>query len=715
MVGVRVRLGDVFTVHIDGLEGAIERCLEHVRNTQARLGLNFHAPRLAEQRTNGRVRHVAVAREFVRERAHVAGALHVVLATQRVHAHAFAADVAGGHREVRNAHDHRAALAMLGNPQPVVDGAAATGSVEARSLAHTLGRHAGDSFHRFRRVALLGDERAPTAERARLATLSHEGFVDEAFGDDHMRQRVDERHVRARHHRQMHVCFDVRRAHQFGSARVRNNQLRALTHAALQLRAEHRVRFGGVGTDDEDDVRLHDAVERLRAGRLTERVLQAIARGRMADAGAGVDVVVAESRTHQLLDEVDLFVGATRGRDGADRFAAELRLDALHFAGCVVQGFVPAHFTPSVMDAGANHRVADAVRVGGVAPGETALHAGMAVVGVAITVRHHADDGVVLGFGLQRATHAAIGASGRDSARRLPHHLQRLLGERARRAAFHASAARDALGIDEGFVLAGNDLRAETAALHRQRKRALHFVTSAHAAAAGDAERRVEVEVRVAGVADVVAVGRRQVLARGGSGTGAGCRSDGVRRNGKFCHRTCGVTHFFKTHGLGGVLQFAVAVGHARSAIQRMLGDVQLNHALADALEAVGLRTHLHALGNLHGAGSGQVLAAFHLNEAQAAGAEGLEGIGGAELGHIAAREGGGAHDGGAGRNRYRTTIDLEIDGSAAGLGRAEVVVINAVHRGNPPGNAEAGYARGTASCRPSRTKSRIASCRAVQ
>ena len=604
---------------------------------------------------------------------------------------------------------------MLGNTQPVVDGATATGSVEARRLAHFRGRHAGDSFHRLRRVALLGNEGAPTAERARLATFRHEGFVDEALGDDHMRQRVDERHVRARHHRQMHVRFNVRRTHQFGSARVRNNQLRALTHAALQLRAEHRVRFGGVGTDDEDDVRLHDAVEGLRTSRLTERVLQAIARGRMADAGAGVDVVVAESRTYQLLDEVDLFVGATRGRDGTDGLAAVLGLNALHFAGRVVQGFVPAHFAPSVVDAGANHRAAHAVRVGGIAPGKTALHAGMAMVGVAIAVRHHANDGVVLGFCLQRAAHAAIGAGGRHSTRRLADYLQRLLGERTRRAAFHAGAARDALGVDEGFVLAGNDLRIETAALHRQRQRALHFVTSAHAAAAGDAERRVEVEIRVAGVADVVAVGGRKVVARRGSSTGAGCSSDGVSGNGHFLHGARGVTHFFEAHGLGRGLQFAVAVGHAGRTVQRMLGDVELDHALADALQAVRLRAHLHALGDLQRAGSGQVLAALYLDKAQTAGAEGLERVGGAELGHIAAGEGRGAHDGGASRNRYRTTIDLEIDGSAAGLGRAEVVVINAVHRGSPPGNAATGYARGTASCRPSRTKSRIASCRAVQ
>jgi hypothetical protein len=49
-------------------------------------------------------------------------ALHIVLAAQRVHAHALAADVAGGHGQVGDAHHHGRALAVLGDAQAVVDG-----------------------------------------------------------------------------------------------------------------------------------------------------------------------------------------------------------------------------------------------------------------------------------------------------------------------------------------------------------------------------------------------------------------------------------------------------------------------------------------------------------------------------------------------------------------------------------------------------------------
>src|SRR2546430_11054534 len=67
----------------------------------------------------------------VGEGAHVARALHVVLTAQRADAHALAAEVAGGHGEVGDAHDGGRALAVLGDPEPIVDGAVAGGGLQA--------------------------------------------------------------------------------------------------------------------------------------------------------------------------------------------------------------------------------------------------------------------------------------------------------------------------------------------------------------------------------------------------------------------------------------------------------------------------------------------------------------------------------------------------------------------------------------------------------
>ena len=122
VIGVRVGLREVLALDEQPLELATDRGAEHVGDAQARLGVDGRAPACLEQRARRVVGHVPVARELVREGAHVARALHVVLAAERVHADAVAADVAGRHGEVRHPHDHRRSLAVLGDAEPVVDG-----------------------------------------------------------------------------------------------------------------------------------------------------------------------------------------------------------------------------------------------------------------------------------------------------------------------------------------------------------------------------------------------------------------------------------------------------------------------------------------------------------------------------------------------------------------------------------------------------------------
>src|SRR3546814_20547839 len=80
MLGVGVGLNDVLALAIQALEGAAYGRIEHVRNAQARLGLQGHAPVAFKLAAHGVVGNMAVARQLVREGTHVAGTLHVVLA-----------------------------------------------------------------------------------------------------------------------------------------------------------------------------------------------------------------------------------------------------------------------------------------------------------------------------------------------------------------------------------------------------------------------------------------------------------------------------------------------------------------------------------------------------------------------------------------------------------------------------------------------------------
>src|SRR5918993_4711650 len=103
----------------------------------------------------------------------------------------------------------------------------------------------------------------------------------------------------------------------------------------------------------------------------------------MADAGAGIDVVVAEAAAHQLLDQVGLLVGATRRGDAADRQPAVLGLQALELRSDTLDRHVPGHFAPRLVDGLADHRLQDSLAMIGVAPGEAAFYARMAAIGLA--------------------------------------------------------------------------------------------------------------------------------------------------------------------------------------------------------------------------------------------------------------------------------------------------------------------------------------------
>ncbi|MNV76155.1 hypothetical protein D3C71_1694900 [compost metagenome] len=87
------------------------------------------------------------------------------------------------------------------------------------------------------------------------------------------------------------------------TTRIDDDQLCPLPQPFLKPRAEDRMAIGRVGANDDDHIGLLDTVEILRAGRSAERLSEAVAGWRMAHAGAGVDIVVAETCAHQFLDE----------------------------------------------------------------------------------------------------------------------------------------------------------------------------------------------------------------------------------------------------------------------------------------------------------------------------------------------------------------------------------------------------------------------------
>ena len=178
----------------------------------------------------------------------------------------------------------------------------------------------------------------------------------------------------------------------------------------------------------------------------------------------------------------------------------------------------------------------------------------------------------------------------------------------------------------------GDTTEFEAAAGDGQREGSLHFLAGPHAARADDAFRRLVGEIRI-GIVDAWIGVLPAVIT---------------------------VAHLAQANGAGHVLQLAIAIGRAGEAIERMLRDVELHHALAQALQPVGLGHHHHALGDRRGAGGWRAIAALDLDQAKPAGAEGLDHVGGAQLRDLPAELDGRAHDGGAFRHRDRHAVDGE-------------------------------------------------------
>jgi hypothetical protein len=245
---------------------------------------------------------------------------------------------------------------VLGHPEAVVDRRVAGGRVQPRGCTDLLGGHTGDGLGRLGAVLRLGDELLPLGERVRLAPLLDEGPVDQPLSGHHVSEGVDDGDVRARLELKVVSRLHVGAAYQVDPPWVDDDQRRALAQALLHPRGEDRVPVGGVGSDQQDDVRPLDRLEVLRAGRRAEGLPQPVAGRGVAHPRTGVHVVVAERRPDHLLHHEDLLVGAARRGDPADRQDAVLSLYGGQPHRRVADRLLPGHHAPRVGDPLAHHR-----------------------------------------------------------------------------------------------------------------------------------------------------------------------------------------------------------------------------------------------------------------------------------------------------------------------------------------------------------------------
>ena len=137
------------------------------------------------------------------------------------------------------------------------------------------------------------------------------------------------------------LAVDVRVVGDPLAAGVDHDELRAATARLLEERRRDGVVRGRVRPGEDRDVRVDDIAVGRRHRTGADTLEQRRDARRVAQACAVVDVVRAEARADELLEEVGLLVGALRGAEPGDRPRAALRVDLLELRGGEVQRLLP--------------------------------------------------------------------------------------------------------------------------------------------------------------------------------------------------------------------------------------------------------------------------------------------------------------------------------------------------------------------------------------
>ncbi len=172
-VGVGVGDDGVLAHDVHRLELAADGGVHHLDERETRLcrELALGLPVVADAIERAALAELLVAGQAVGQAREVAGALHVVLPTQRVHAGSRPADVAGEHGEVRERAHLVGARGVLRDAHRVDDRGGIGRAVRDRELADVGQRDAGDfgsplevvvgdqCAQRLEALGALGDER----------------------------------------------------------------------------------------------------------------------------------------------------------------------------------------------------------------------------------------------------------------------------------------------------------------------------------------------------------------------------------------------------------------------------------------------------------------------------------------------------------------------------------------------------------------------------
>jgi hypothetical protein len=343
-----------------------------------------------------------VAGQRIGVRAHVGGALHVVVAAEDVGAAARLAHVAERKlQDARGAHD-RIADGVLRLAHAPHDGARAVLVEPGGHLEHLRLFHAAGLLDLVGRP--LGQDlfaHLLHAEDAVVDVL----LVFPAILEDVVQDAEQEGDVRAR--ADPHVFVGLGRG--AGEARIDHDHLAPVLLGMEHVQHADRMRLGGVGADVHRHLGAAHVVVRIGHGAVAPCVRHARDGRRMADARLVV-AVVAAPEAHELAHQVRLLVAVLGGADPVDRIGSAGLAQVLQLGGDLVERRVPADALVLAVDQ--LHRIAQPVLAVAVLAQRGALGAMRTEVDGRIEHRLLAHPHAVLDHRIGGAADRAVGAHG---------------------------------------------------------------------------------------------------------------------------------------------------------------------------------------------------------------------------------------------------------------------------------------------------------------
>ena len=335
-----------------------------------------------------------------RDQAGIGGALHVVLAAQRVQAGAGPADLAGDQRQRDQAARVVGAVDVLRDAHAPEDDRRLGAGVSARDLAQGRGVDAADRRHLLR--AVVADVLAQ-----RLEILGVRLDILPVVRPSSMIVWISAlSSATSRPGLKRSVCVACRtRLWPRGSITM---SFGAAFGRLLEEGRGDRVVLGRLRADDDDDVGVLRGGERRRHRARADPFHQRRDRRGVAQPRAMVDIVAAEAGAHQLLEQVGLLVRALGRAEPGQRAPAVAVADAHQARGGAVERLVPGRLAEMRKGVGrididvvlrdavlADQRLRQPVGVVDVVEAEPALDAEPVVVGRPVPALDR-DDAVVL-------------------------------------------------------------------------------------------------------------------------------------------------------------------------------------------------------------------------------------------------------------------------------------------------------------------------------